>query len=794
MDPRRAKINAKCGAGGRGASCAFFYLERFVQPRIPVETACGRRQNPIANPVGFVPRSRTLRTGRNPRPVSHQTLPAATLRSQAAAAPAPSVQFVFGLHNHQPVGNFDHVFAEAYDRAYHPFLELLEFYPAFRVCLHHTGPLLLWLADNRPQYLERLGALVDRGQVELLGGAFYEPILPIIPEADRIGQIEAMSRWLELVFGTRPRGIWLAERVWEPTLPRSMRAAGIEYTVLDDSHFRSVGIADEGNLGYWITEDQGDAVAVFPINGQLRYKIPYAEPNDTVQYLRSLASASLARTAVMADDGEKFGVWPDSHWHCYEQGWMYRFVEQISNNREWIDMKTFADVLDTTEPMGRVYLPAASYVEMMEWALPATAQREYRNLSARLKKDVANFETDRTYVRGGFWRSFLSKYDESNHIHKKMLRTSAKLDRAPEKFRRTEAFAQALDHLWRGQCNCAYWHGVFGGLYLTNLRTALYENLIAAESIADAAVHGESGWIEAMATDFDVDGQPEVIVESAAQALVVQPHKGGMLVEHDVRAARTNLLDTLMRRREAYHSQLDGDGDSGHQFRVKDRSASHHLAVDWHRRGSFVDHFLGRNATPENFRDASYPEIGDFANSPYACEWRKGAGEAAIVLRRHGFVRTESAELPVEVEKTLIAKADAAECSAHYRVTNHGRETLHARFGVEFNVNLLAADAPDRFHEIDGFRLGVLNRMNSVGEVPDVSSFRVRDGWKRLAVEWRLSTPATHWRLPIETVSNSEGGIERICQSTVVMPVWELVLGAGETWEARIEYGARVEG
>jgi len=722
--------------------------------------------------------------------VTHQTLTSPAPSTRSATASAPAIQFVFGLHNHQPVGNFGHVFAEAYDKAYHPFLELLEFYPAFRVCLHHTGPLLLWLADNRPQYLERLGALVDRGQVELLGGGFYEPILPIIPEADRIGQIEAMSTWLDMVFGIRPRGIWLAERVWEPTLPRALRAAGIEYTVLDDSHFRSVGIGEEGNLGYWITEDQGDAVAVFPINAQLRYKIPYAEPGDTVQYLRSLSSANLARTAVMADDGEKFGVWPDSHWHCYEQGWMYRFVEQISNNRDWIEMRTFSEVLDTTEPMGRVHLPAASYVEMMEWALPANAQREYGDLVRRLKKDAA-FEKDRTYVRGGFWRSFLSKYDESNHIHKKMLRVGAKLQAAPESFRRTDAFAQAVDHLWRGQCNCAYWHGVFGGLYLTNLRTALYENLIAAESIVDAATRGEGGWCETIATDFDVDGRTELVVETPAQTLVLRPHDGGMLVEHDVRAARFNLLDTLMRRREAYHAQLDGEGGpDDHNYRVKDRTAGSVLAVDWYRRGSFIDHFLGRNATPENFRESSYPEVGDFVAAPYECEWRKGAGETAIVLRRLGVVRTESADIPVEVEKTIVVRADAAECVAHYRIVNRGRETLHARFGIEFNVNLLAADAPDRVHEIDGFRLGVLDRMNSIGEVPDATSFRVKDGWKRLSVDWRLSRPATHWRLPIETVSNSEGGIERIFQSAVVMPVWDLQLAPGAAWDARVDYGA----
>src|SRR5690606_38512572 len=114
--------------------------------------------------------------------------------------------------------------------------------------------------------------------VELLGGAFYEPILPVIPEEDRVGQILLMSNWLERRFGVRPRGMWLAERVWEPTLPTTMARAGIEYTVLDDSHFAAVGVRPEGALGYFLTEDQGNAVAVFPINEAVRHRIPYAQP------------------------------------------------------------------------------------------------------------------------------------------------------------------------------------------------------------------------------------------------------------------------------------------------------------------------------------------------------------------------------------------------------------------------------------------------------------------------------------------------------------------------------------
>ncbi len=84
--------------------------------------------------------------------------------------------------------------------------------------------------------------LVDRRQVELLGGGFYEPILSIIPEADRQSQLRLMSRFLEDRFGARPRGIWLTERVWEPALAGTLARAGIEYTILDEEHFHYAGL------------------------------------------------------------------------------------------------------------------------------------------------------------------------------------------------------------------------------------------------------------------------------------------------------------------------------------------------------------------------------------------------------------------------------------------------------------------------------------------------------------------------------------------------------------------------
>ena len=107
----------------------------------------------------------------------------------------------------------------------------------------------------------------------------------------------------------------------------------------------------------------------------------------------------------------------------------------------------------------------------------------------------------------------------------------------------------------RAQCNDAYWHGVFGGLYLPHLRHALYENLIKAEAIYDREMHREKEWIDLEKLDFNGDGDEEVILKNPEMVLLFSS-RGGSLLEMDDRSKAFNILGTLTRRKEGYHHNL----------------------------------------------------------------------------------------------------------------------------------------------------------------------------------------------------------------------------------------------
>jgi 4-alpha-glucanotransferase len=282
-----------------------------------------------------------------------------------------SLAFCFGVHNHQPIGNFDGVIRDTTERAYHPFFARLKSRPEIRMTVHCTGSLLEWLQAHARPTFDLLGEIVASGRVELLTGGFYEPILAILPDTDKRGQIERLSEFLKAEFGVRPRGMWLAERVWEPHLPRALHEAGIEYVLVDDRHFALAGLEPDQIGGYYLTEDQGATLGVFPINQRLRHLIPFADVEKSIEYLgerRGLPAVTIV------DDGEKFGGWPGTHRLVYEEGWIDRFFDRVLAT-PWLRTSTFGDVVDVVPPVGRIYLPTSAYQEMGEWALPPDVGR-----------------------------------------------------------------------------------------------------------------------------------------------------------------------------------------------------------------------------------------------------------------------------------------------------------------------------------------------------------------------------------------------------------------------------------
>ena len=691
------------------------------------------------------------------------------------------------LHHHQPSGNLPEMFARAYERAYLPFIEALERVPEMRLTLHYSGALLDFFVAHHPDFVRRLRKLLERGQIELLGGAMYEPILSAIPEKDRLGQIKYQSEVQERLFGAAPLGVWLAERVWEPHFPAVLNTAGVKYTLLDDTQFEQAGF-ERGELHQgFLTEEDGKVVELFPMNTRLRSHLPFDEPQRFISELRGRAeeferssgdfppgfqfsprfetplersmepglepskpTLSSGHLLTLGEDGEKFGLWEGTFTQCYENGWLERFFHALLAESSWLTLTTLSRHRRQFPPHNRAYVPSSAYAEMGEWSMPTRHQRE---LHGR-----------RRITGGGMWRNFLVRYPEVALMQKRMAYVSHKLHntaRAPH---------SAFEHLWKAQVGDPYWHSTHGGTYHNFLRFEVYRNLIEAENAIEPRKYS---WLEIGYADLDADGIEEVIAESHTMNLYFRARGGGMLTEWDFRPRAVNLLDSFSRRLEPYH-ELPG----------VDRSK---LIFDRYLRRSLIDHFLGGDLSLESFSSGDYLELGDFVDG----DFEAGKYRNRVTLRRMGQVRGPGG-VPVAVELKKSVRILPKECKleVEYRVTNHGDWDIITRFGSEWNFALLAGDAPDRYFTVGGRKVGLAG---STLEHREVTHTSVVDEWSRVAVDFQFEgREATLWHTPIETwlPEHAGGPLKAVYQASTVMPVWDLDLPKGRS--RRIAYSVQV--
>ena len=686
-------------------------------------------------------------------------------------------EFAIVLHFHQPVGNFDDVVARVTERCYRPLLALLDAHPSVRTHLHLNGILLGWMDRHAPDLVATIDRMVRRGSVEMVGGGHQEPILPVLPERDAVGQIVRLSDELERRFGRRPRGLWLTERVWEPRLPTPLVQAGVRWTVLDDTILRSSGLPAEALTGFFMAEDLGAPLALYAGSKALRYTIPFRPHDETFQLLRDARRGDRRPALVVyADDAEKFGEWPGTHDWVYRKGWLQGFLSRLAQEPA-VRTVHLSEHLDTHLPEGRVYPPTASYHEMTEWALPTPARVRLERLVAKLDHDDPLGA--REFVRGGHWRGFLAKYPESDRIHKKMLRVSERVAAAQERRPDDPRLQAARRDLYAGQCNDAYWHGSFGGLYLVHLRRALETHLIRAERTLDAMEQRRKAFVVRTERDLDADGRAEVEIRTPRTQLVIDPDGGGAVVEWDLRDACENLTTVLQRHEEAFHETLrslprgqieqiiqqtaalekaergEGDGDGiatiHGPMRIKAGVRVEDLRVDGHRRSAGLTWIAGSGA-PAGDPDA-FAQQATLLSGPWDLVAGGDPGEVVLSTSQEGW----------RVRRTLTLVDGGPGLHVAYRI-DPPAEGGPWLLGSEWNL-LIGHTGDDLVLEADP------QGASAQGWRPGVERLRFAGGGGR-SLEVECTPHASVAWSPVHTISSSEGGLEKTGQGSAFLFTW----------------------
>ena len=650
---------------------------------------------------------------------------------------------LLGVHAHQPVGNFPAVVDDAHLRCYRPFLHTLYRYPDFHFAAHFSGWLLTELGQRFPADMALLRKMVARGQVELFGAGDCEPVLAAIPARDRRGQLKALADRLASQFGARPAGAWLTERVWEATVVPALRETGHRYVTVDDYHFLCTGMPASALDGFYTTEEDGGTLDLFPISEQLRYRLPFSPAQEAVAYLEAQAAEG-RQAAVYFDDIEKFGIWPETYAWVYEQRWLEQFIEGVLASPT-LEATTYAAFHARHHSRGIVYLPTASYSEMNEWTLPAAAAGHYAGLLERVKAGE-RWEQERAFVRGGIWRNFFTRYPESNWMHKRMLGLSARLDAAPA----VAVEATGLrEQLYRAQANDAYWHGLFGGLYLPHLRRAIWRNLIALEAGLDALAPRAA----LAAQDLDSDGALEHVVHNPDVQLVLRDDGLGAAHEFISYPLQHNFGDTLRRHAEHYHrvstvrpadsaEPASGIASAHDRVAFKTEVTAADLAVDSTGRALFIDSLLAADGRRTSL-----------------CAWQIVAADGESVVFAHALGGTAGG-----LRKTW-------QLGAHgFAVSYTGEIPAGMALETELNLALPSCDGyGGRYVESDGSFPG---GFGAALEYDGLIQFALEDAELRGRLAVTCTAPVFATMAPHYTVSQSEAGFEKIMQAACIRLRW----------------------
>lgn len=667
--------------------------------------------------------------------------------------------FLFGIHCHQPLDNFHNVLDEAINKSYLPFLQAAAQFKDFKFAVHYSGWLLEYLKNHSAETFGLLRQLSDNGQVEFFSGGFYEPILAAIPSEYRRMQVEKLNHFIRDNFGQTPKGLWLTERVWDSAIIPDLAACGIEYVIVDDYHFISSGFSKNNLYGYYQTEQDGCSMKIFPIDQKLRYIVPYKEVAEIDGYIHTVPDHR-DHAAVLFDDGEKFGLWPDSYEWVYEKGWITRFLEYITS-QEHVISSHFGEFTQKEKPLGQVYLPAVSYHEMGEWALFADKFVELEQVKAALKADGLQ-DLAEVYVKGSIWQNFLVKYPESNRIHKRSMALAKKSLEFND-----PAFNEIV---CKTQVNDALWHGIFGGLYLPNLRNNVYHYITEATLYLDKLM--KTKYPVAEKAMFDYDGYEKITLRTAAVNAIFDMRDNGQMVAFENRPDCFNYQNTLARHREGYHAQMLADkpvetpqtqGDKTEEIATihdavleVDDSVRKYLHFDWYNRNSFVDHVVTAFDF-KAFADCAFHELSDFTNRPADDFVLDSEGVAVTFFKNGG----------------IFENGDKASCT----LTKH--YALNDRDELKFDITL-KGDLPKAYTYVleFNFHFNDFNALNINGQklTPDFKienyAFTVSDDSAK-AIKLTFDKEVDLYAAVINTVSQSEKAVDLTSQGLAIWVPFE---------------------
>jgi len=689
------------------------------------------------------------------------------------------LHLLFVLHNHQPLGNLPDVFRKAYDIAYKPFLDVVRKYPGIKWALHTSGCLWEWLEKEEPGYLDALKKEHAAGRLEFLTGAMWEPIQPIISEQSFHKHYDLMRKYLGDKFGVNPIGSWTTERVWEPSLAGRLADQKIQYTLLDDSQLRASlpTKAEHPVWGYYQTEHNGKSVNIFPINEQLRYMIPFSKVDDVIFELEKMSDELPDGASVTyGDDGEKFGLWPETFEWVFGSGWLDDFLKKLEKNSKVTTTHPSEYLKMMPYPRKRVYVPTSSYREMGIWSLYPK-----RSLAADELHDWVEANDEMKSVEpphsAGLFRNFLAKYPETRFMHERVQEiieiiiekegpdVEASIDD------KASNASKALWHALRAQCNCPYWHGVFGGLYLNYLRFAINREILHAEGylreLLDTKIR-KIGTHHFSASGEKIKDTDSIVLlcQNPDVQWAIDPTSGQVISAASIES-KIDVIDVIARRFEAYHATMkdadevdcDAQPASIHDMQeIAPAGWKENFGYDSVRRGCFTDRLSTSTVT-----------LGIVPPSPSdSLKFGPEDGPWETEITKNGLRLTRDEHFVTRTKNFIVDPGDPV-LTMNYVLKINGDlpqgSDKYENLTLTFDLGLLAGNASDRYFIMpDESHQPLESKHHDIR----ANCLNIIDEWTGVRIYLEVDGAVSISTDPVKTLSRGEAGLELNYQGTSI--------------------------
>jgi hypothetical protein len=635
---------------------------------------------------------------------------------------AGKLNIIVGAHFHVPYGAGDEEFEKVYTLRLRPFISSLFKFPKIQGTLHCSGVLFNWLERMHPEFLMFIEDLVTAKQVEILGGGFYEPLFSVIPQQDRIGQVELLTTYLRKRFGKKPQGCWIPAMDWEQNLVVSLANCGMAYTFLSESQFALAGLSGKDLYTPCISEDQGKLITVFPVQGQTGVPVWDNKPREALEKMAAALPAGRDRlVSIFPGPGR---VLPETPGQSGEL--------RIQEEAELFWQELFEGL--------------SSCVSFLEFTTPG------RYLKGRKDLTRACFPSSMERAGNGnriFLRQYLLEYPEANGIYSKMIfsHTLANQLRGDKSRKRT-----ALEELWKAQGIDVFYPAESGGIYRPSIRRSAYKALLEAEKITREA----GNFIPSLMNfDFDFDSEIEYLFRGERINCYIRL-LGASIFELDYLPNSWNYLDTFDR---------SNPGPGGNRI------------------AAFTERFLPADFSPEDILSGRKDGVRDCGEERFELRemdkvrWKVSFHLSASETHAGGF-------RALTVEKSYQLRRDTL--TVGYILANPGREEAAFLFasgidlsfpgeGENFVRVLKGAGVLKPGVRDDPFGKDVL-------AAKDADLLKFQDLKNEAIISLGADKPFNAWIFSRRTALETQPG-PGLYQSSCVVPVFPVTLKPGESWK-----------